>query len=131
MAHDFQVTVDCADPHVLAGWWAETLGWVVEPSDEDFIRRMIVEGYAKESDTTTHNGVLVWREGAAIRHPDDPAEGPRRRVLFNLCRTPRLSRTGSTSTCGWARRTWPRCGRVWRAAARRTYTMDVRVRTSG
>lgn len=84
MAYDFQVTVDCADPHALADWWAETLGWVVEPSDEQFIRSMIAQGYAQESDTTTHNGVLVWREGAAIRHPDGPAQGPRKRVLFNL-----------------------------------------------
>ena len=32
MAYDFQVTVDAARPHVLADWWAETLGWDVEPS---------------------------------------------------------------------------------------------------
>jgi hypothetical protein len=32
MAYDFQVTVDATDPHTLADWWAETLGWVVEPS---------------------------------------------------------------------------------------------------
>jgi len=40
MAHDFQVVVDSADPHVLAGWWAETLGWSVEPTDEDFVREI-------------------------------------------------------------------------------------------
>ena len=40
MAYEFQVAVDCADPHTLADWWAETLGWQVEPSDEAFIRRM-------------------------------------------------------------------------------------------
>ena len=84
MAYDFQVVVDSSDPHVLADWWAETLGWVVEPSDEGFIRRMIAEGYATEADTTTHNGVLVWKEGAAIRHPEGPERGPRRRVLFQL-----------------------------------------------
>ena len=33
MAYEFQVAVDCADPHVLADWWAETLGWQVEPQD--------------------------------------------------------------------------------------------------
>ena len=37
---DFQVTIDCAEPHELADWWAEALGWQVEPSDEAFIRRM-------------------------------------------------------------------------------------------
>ncbi len=84
MAYELQIVVDSADPHTLADWWAETLGWVVEPSDEEFIRKMIDEGYATEADTTRHNGVLVWREGAAIRHPDGPERGPRKRVLFQL-----------------------------------------------
>jgi len=84
MAYDFQVTADCADPHVLADWWADALGWVVEPSDEAFIRRMIAEGYATQEQTTTHRGVLVWKEGAAILHPDEPAGGLRRRILFQL-----------------------------------------------
>ncbi|MFY1669455.1 VOC family protein [Plantactinospora sp. WMMB334] len=80
MAYDFQVTQDSADPHTLADWWAETLGWEVEPSDEAFIRRMVDEGYATEAETTTHRGVLVWRAGAAIRHPEGPQRAPR--VLF-------------------------------------------------
>jgi hypothetical protein len=82
MAYGFQVTLDTADPHGLADWWAETLGWDVEPSDEAFIRRMIAEGYATEDDTTTHKGTLVWKEGAAIRHPEGPQHAPR--VLFQL-----------------------------------------------
>ena len=40
MPLDFQVVVDCSTPHVLADWWADALGWAVEPSDEDFIRRI-------------------------------------------------------------------------------------------
>src|SRR5262245_36515669 len=84
MAYDFQVTVDSHDPHTLADWWAETLGWVVEPTDEAFIRKMIDEGYATEDDTRIHNGAQVWKEGAAIRHPDGPERGPRKRVLFQL-----------------------------------------------
>lgn len=82
MAYDFQVTFDAADPHTLADWWADALGWVVEPTDEAFIRRMIAEGHATEDDTKTHNGALVWKEGAAIRHPDGPERGPRKRILF-------------------------------------------------
>ncbi|MGC9669889.1 VOC family protein [Planosporangium sp. 12N6] len=84
MAYDFQVTIDATDPHTLADWWAETLGWLVEPSDEAFIRRMIAEGHATEDDTTTHNGTLVWKEGAAIRHPGGAEHGPRKRILFQL-----------------------------------------------
>ena len=80
MAYTFQVTVDCADPHALADWWAEALGWQVEPSDEAFIRKMVDAGYASDSDTKTHRGVLVWREGQAINHPDGSAP----RMLFQL-----------------------------------------------
>jgi len=89
-AYGFQVVVDAAAPHDLADWWAAALGWEVEPSDEAFIRKMIAEGYAAEDDAIQHNGVLVWREGAAIRPPGaaaagGPAAGPGySRVLFQL-----------------------------------------------
>ena len=73
----------------MADWWAETLGWVVEPTDEAFIRRMIKEGYATEDDTKTYKGALVWKEGAAIRHPDGPETGPRKRVLFQAVPEPK------------------------------------------
>ena len=63
MAYEFQVTVDSADPHALAGWWAETLGWQVEPQDGD---------------------------GAAIRHPDGTGGGPR--VRFQLAPEARSGR---------------------------------------
>ena len=83
VAYEFQVSVDSSRPHVLADWWAETLGWQVEPSDEAFIRRMIAQGYAtEEKDTIVHRGSLVWKEGAAIRHPDGMTRAPR--VLFQL-----------------------------------------------
>lgn len=89
MAYDFQVVIDTANPHPLADWWADALGWVVEPSDEEFIRRMIAEGHATEGDTTTHNGKLVWKEGAAIRHPDGPERGQRKRILFQAVPEPK------------------------------------------
>jgi len=75
---DFQVAVDTADPHAMADWWAETLGWTVEKPDEAFIRRMIAEGHATEADTSNHNGGLVWSEAAAISRPDG------RRIYFQL-----------------------------------------------
>ncbi|MEV0269570.1 VOC family protein [Hamadaea sp. NPDC050747] len=80
MAYNFQVVVDSADPHRQADWWAETLGWEIEPSDEEFIRRMLAAGHASESDTREYNGTLVWAVGQAIRHPDGLAGAPR--VLF-------------------------------------------------
>jgi hypothetical protein len=78
MAFDFQVAIDCAAPHELADWWAEALGWQVEPQDESFIRRMIDAGYATEEQTVRHRGALVWRSGSAINSPDPG----RPRVLF-------------------------------------------------
>jgi hypothetical protein len=92
MAFEFQVAVDCAQPHVLADWWAETLGWEVEQPDEDFIRRMIDEGYATEEGTTTHNGHLVWQTGAAIRHPDGPETGKRKRIIFQRVPEPKTGK---------------------------------------
>jgi hypothetical protein len=76
-----QVVVDTTDALTLADWWAQTLRWRVEPTDEAFVRRMLAEGAAREEDTTTHRGALVWRGAAAIS--PDPDGGPSRlRVLF-------------------------------------------------
>lgn len=86
MAHDFQVTFDCADPHALADWWADALGWQVEPSNEEFITSMVEQGYATTADTTRHRGVLVWRDGAAIIAPE---ASPPRRILFQLVPEPK------------------------------------------
>ena len=81
MAYTFQVVIDSGDPHVLADWWAETLGWRVEAQDATFIRSMIDQGQATEADTREYRGALVWREGAAI-HPDEEASPQRARILF-------------------------------------------------
>jgi len=80
MSHVFQVTIDCSDPHGLADWWAETLEWQVEPQDATFIRSMIDQGFANESDTVEHRGNLVWKTATAMRPAADDADGPR--VLF-------------------------------------------------
>ena len=82
MAYRFQVVGDSRDPHAQADWWAETLGWAVEPSDEDFIRRMVEQGFATEAETTTHNGVLVWASAQAICPPDQVGQQGRQRFLF-------------------------------------------------
>jgi hypothetical protein len=79
-----QVVVDCADPHVLADWWAETLGWAVEPQDEAFIRRMIDEGYATGDDTYVYRGRLVWKQGAAVTRGADRQAPDHLRILFQV-----------------------------------------------
>ncbi|MEV4635728.1 VOC family protein [Actinoplanes sp. NPDC049548] len=89
MAYDFQLTVDCADPHPLAAWWAETLGWQVEPVDEAFIKDMVAKGYATEDQTVVYEGRLVWRVGAGIRHQEALPSGKPRRMLFNLVPEPK------------------------------------------
>jgi hypothetical protein len=78
MAFDLQVVVDSTAPHELADWWAEALGWQVEPQDAAFITRMVQAGAASESDTMRHRGALVWSLGAALTSP----EPGRPRVLF-------------------------------------------------
>jgi len=83
-----QVTIDCADPHELAAWWAETLLWEVEPQDEGFIRSMIEQGHATEAETRTYRGALVWREGAAIVPSGGPGVG-QPRILFQLVGEPK------------------------------------------
>ncbi len=85
MAFDFQVTIDCTAPHELADWWAEALGWQVEPQDESFIREMIEAGAASDADTTRHRGALVWKDGAAMTSPDPG----RPRVLFQRSAEPK------------------------------------------
>jgi hypothetical protein len=88
MALDFQIVIDCADPHGLADWWADALGWEVERADEGFIRKMVEEGHASEDETATHDGRLVWKTGAAINHPEGREAG-RPRILFQLVPEPK------------------------------------------
>jgi hypothetical protein len=85
-AHTFQVVIDARDPHAQADWWAETLGWVVEPQDESFIRSMIDQGHASEADTITHHGRLVWATGCAINGPEGSGLP---RVLFQAVPEPK------------------------------------------
>lgn len=82
---EFQVTLDCADPHELAAWWAETLGWELEPTNEEFIRQMVELGHATEAETRQWRGQLWWATGAALRLPDAAASGAGcRRMLFQV-----------------------------------------------
>jgi hypothetical protein len=76
-SHRVQLAIDCREPHVLADWWAETLGWEVEEQDEAFIRSMVEQGHAEESDTARHRGRLVWRSGAAVNPPSALTAAPR------------------------------------------------------
>ncbi len=92
MAYDFQVVIDCANPHDLADWWADAMGWNVEPQNPSFIDEMISKGFATEEDTAEHRGSKVWKDGAAIRHPDQPDGAAPRRILFQLVPEPKSTK---------------------------------------
>lgn len=87
MRPTIQLVLDCSDPHELAAWWAETLEWEVEPTDEAFIRKMITDGYATEADTREFRGQLVWREMGVVREPGGPG-----RMLFQLVPEPKAAK---------------------------------------
>lgn len=81
MAYSLQIVVDCINPHDLADWWAETMGWQVEAFDEAFIRSMVEKGHATDDETLVHKGVLVWAAGSAITPGPDAGPG-QPRILF-------------------------------------------------
>jgi hypothetical protein len=64
-----QITLDCAEPHDQAKFWAAVLGYAVERNG-DHIQKMIDEGFATDADVTTVDGELAWRDAAAISDPD-------------------------------------------------------------
>ncbi|GAA4373183.1 VOC family protein [Paeniglutamicibacter cryotolerans] len=61
----------------------------MEPSDEDFIRRMLVQGFAVQEETMIFDGVLVRRQGAAISPGGEPIHPGRQRILFQLVPEPK------------------------------------------
>ncbi|MEP7024426.1 MAG: VOC family protein [Actinomycetota bacterium] len=82
----FQVTVDAADPHTVARFWADALGWEMEDHDA-LVRKMLDAGYATTDDTAEFEGRLCWKTVTAIRHPadlvsDETGAGRGRRTLF-------------------------------------------------
>lgn len=81
---DFQISVDCADPHAQARFWAAVLGYEVEVY-EGFIRGLMEKGHVGEDDVMEVDGVLHWRGAAAIRRRGASKEQAREsggRLLF-------------------------------------------------
>lgn len=89
MDQRIQMVLDCGNPHAQAAWWAQTLDWVVEPSDAQFIRTMIAEGYASASDAIEFDGELVWKSGAGICPADQLGKTPRQRMLLQAVPEPK------------------------------------------
>ena len=86
-----QVVVYASDPHTLARFWSSAMGFVLE-DNEGLIDQVMAAGLAQESDVVVFDEHRYWKDGIAIRHPDDPADertgiGRGRRILFELQRT--------------------------------------------
>lgn len=82
MTSTIQICIDCENAHDQADWWAETLGWVLEPTDQEFIESLLQQGFASPEQLIEHNGQRVWKDGAAICRPGEEAAPDRLRILF-------------------------------------------------
>ena len=85
-AVNIQITVDCADPHRMARFWGSALGYVVE-DHHDVVTKLRDGGVLPADEVVDIDGRLGFRDGAAIRHPDDPKwrspeASEARRILF-------------------------------------------------
>jgi glyoxalase superfamily protein len=72
-----QVTFDAADPHRLAAWWADLLGYAVEDNHE-VVSGLLESGVVTDADVVEIDGRRFFADAAAATDPD--GEGPR--LLF-------------------------------------------------
>jgi Glyoxalase-like domain len=89
-----QLVVYAADPHRLARFWAEAMGYVLE-DNTPLIEGALAAGAAREADTTVIDGRRFWKEAVAIGHPDDPVDDATgiihgRRILFETQETKKV-----------------------------------------
>jgi hypothetical protein len=96
MAVPYKICIDCADPHLLAPFWADAMGYVVE-DHSGLITTLMEAGRITDQDVITVDGRLAWRTAAAIRDPDgpvDPVSGVGRggRVLFQVVPEPKVGK---------------------------------------
>jgi hypothetical protein len=85
MGVNFQVVVDCADPHRLAAFWSAALSWEIEEHGE-FIQKLLDDGHLPQEEVISVGGKLAFKTAAAIRDPQagvSPRHHPLRgRMLF-------------------------------------------------
>ena len=74
MAARFQVTFDAADPHALARWWADLLGYEVEDL-HDGVQRLLDDGLLSPEQVLTVDGRLTFADATAAGDPG--GSGPR------------------------------------------------------
>jgi predicted enzyme related to lactoylglutathione lyase len=83
MAVPYKICIDCADPHVLAAFWADAMGYVVEDNSA-LIQQLLGAGVATEADVVTVGGRLAWRTAAVAQDPDSAG-----RILFQVVPEPK------------------------------------------
>jgi Glyoxalase-like domain len=74
MARQVQVTFDATDPHRLAAWWSELLGYEIETGHE-LVSGLLASGVVTESDVVRIDGALFFADAVAARDPE--GTGPR------------------------------------------------------
>ena len=72
-----QVAIDCADPHMLAAFYAAAFGYEVE-RHETMIRSLLEQGLITDDDVIEVDGGLAFSTAAGCSHPD----GTLPRLLF-------------------------------------------------
>ena len=86
-----QMTLDCADPHAQARFWAVALGWVVERHTA-MIQSLLDQGVARPEQVIEIDGELAWSTVEALRHPEHDAIrelGGTARMLFMVVEEPK------------------------------------------
>jgi hypothetical protein len=89
----YKICIDCADPHLLADFWAQAMEYVVEDNSA-LIQRLLDDGQLSEEAVTRTRPVLAFADAAAIRDPDAPTHpvsgiGQGGRVLFQRVPEPK------------------------------------------
>jgi hypothetical protein len=89
----FKIVIDCADPHRLAAFWAEAMGYKLE-DHSPFIAGLLSQGIITEDLLTEVDGHRAWKTLAAIRNPEDPFDpasdaGQGMRILFQQVPEPK------------------------------------------
>jgi hypothetical protein len=82
-----QITVDCADPHAQASFWAEVLGTEVE-DHSDLVDRLVADGRMPAEDRITVGGRSAFRDVAACRDPS----GVEPRMFFQRVPEPKVAK---------------------------------------
>ena len=72
MSKQVQITFDASDPHGLAAWWADLLGYAVGP---DLVSGLLESRIITDADVVELNGRLFFKDAIAASDPDD--DGPR------------------------------------------------------